>query len=1293
NQVNSNRCDLCGVTFTSAVHRSDHLSGRPHQRAVSRALHAEPAGEAFCCLICDVACNSEASLAAHCRGQAHQRRLKMPEALEYVRNSAEHVRQEDRGGGVVWYWCDLCNIHATSKSDLASHFQGRGHKNAVVRAGVGAPSLAFDASETSSSIVLPGNQQQQAASSTQPLVPNLEAAAAAAASNSIPNHSARIAVASLTDEFSLMSVHSGAQVSQSPLPSLQYASQTVQPANQTVQPASQTVQPANQTVQPASQTVQSATQPVQPASQPVPPVQQPQLHSEILASPWFHFESEGRYRCNLCGTFATSMSNLADHWNGRLHKNKARRAAATASHMSSSAASPSSSAASSSLSAVSPQSVPPQQRPADSVAPAAAGGGSQRQSAITSASTLGLNFDLNGKCASPINLATWGIDVSRLSSSATSSVGVSSTVARSHAAASLSTGFNASASPSAGFNAAASPSAVSPSAGFNTAASPSAGFNAAASPSAGFNTAGFDAAGFNAAASPSTGFNTAGFNAATSPSAGFNTAGFNTAGFNAAASPSAGFNTAGFNAAASPSAGFNAAGFNAAASPSAGFNAAGFNAAASPSAGFNPTASAGLPAAASAALSGSAVPHQAAGQAQPLVESQANGMLRCTVCNVQCNTPDQMLNHKQGKNHLKRLRVSGIAQPAAATDRAGPEPDLQAASYQPVVQLPDGYSLCNLCGIRLHGNNVAAHVAGRDHRRRLAVRCPAPDRQAPPCEFVANPRTDWPIQLRPRIYQLEAYRLCCRHGNALCVLPTGTGKTLVAALAILAALEANPLRSAVFLVDKVLLVLQQTAFLRAQLTQVRMRRFVRPLPPPSSPALPTPTVTRSLAVAAVCGDLHSLPDDQPLAAADLVVTTAAFYANCLRTGALRLDQACLLAMDEAHHCDALHPYSLLAGQVLSMPELESPRLLGFTASPAGQASLPATQKMLVGLLDRLGGARLAWPSSPDAQAQLAEFSVRAGISGRLVPPLTEETAAVAALINHSALVLTALRKAAEASGASDAALLVNQLLSNGGLDCPNLAGVLDEVAERTAGSQPVRLLVEQLLRLSELRSALSLAICEDSRVAELDDAVLSSLLSRELLAEMRQSAEALVDALQLLREGQAATAGAGSVLRALADDLRGTGGARLALVIVRERATARRLTDLLTSHSAFADFADLRPACLIGHGAAGDAGMSVAQQRRLLFSVARGEANALVATPIACEGLDLPRCDLLVLADPPSRVAALVQSRGRVRVDAGRCLVYCRSAEERQRLQDLLAGEANLLQAVRLLAAREGGGS
>ena len=64
----------------------------------------------------------------------------------------------------------------------------------------------------------------------------------------------------------------------------------------------------------------------------------------------------------------------------------------------------------------------------------------------------------------------------------------------------------------------------------------------------------------------------------------------------------------------------------------------------------------------------------------------------------------------------------------------------------------------------------------------------------------------------------------------------------------------------------------------------------------------------------------------------------------------------MVVLDEVHHCTKNHPYNrLLSDHHLSLEPGMRPKLLGLTASPAGQSTKEETLHMLQALLKNLGG--------------------------------------------------------------------------------------------------------------------------------------------------------------------------------------------------------------------------------------------------------------------------------------------------------------------------------------------------
>ena len=196
---------------------------------------------------------------------------------------------------------------------------------------------------------------------------------------------------------------------------------------------------------------------------------------------------------------------------------------------------------------------------------------------------------------------------------------------------------------------------------------------------------------------------------------------------------------------------------------------------------------------------------------------------------------------------------------------------------------------------------------------------------------------------KPYCYQVELYTKAMGK-NSVCFLPTGTGKTLVAALVIANMLHVNPTRQVIFLVDRVLLVLQQSEYLKKELSQVMIENPKRG--------------RRAIRIGAVCGEMKKLEHGARIYEHDLLVITADCYRNHLNNGTLRFDDVCLIVLDEAHHCNKEHPYNVIIKKCYLDSQRHRPKILGLTASPAGEINLERTVKKMQRLLLNLGGASL-----------------------------------------------------------------------------------------------------------------------------------------------------------------------------------------------------------------------------------------------------------------------------------------------------------------------------------------------
>lgn len=157
------------------------------------------------------------------------------------------------------------------------------------------------------------------------------------------------------------------------------------------------------------------------------------------------------------------------------------------------------------------------------------------------------------------------------------------------------------------------------------------------------------------------------------------------------------------------------------------------------------------------------------------------------------------------------------------------------------------------------------------------------------------------MQTPLREYQRQAFDKADVH-STLVVLPTGAGKTLIAAAAAATAVARSGM-PVLFLAPTVLIVRQQAPALHAE-TGLRTYAFYGERRPPSRSEFDV-----------------------------LVATPAAFSALSEREAASFGPQAfSLLVFDEVHHVVKKHPYRTIALALQRMPSETRPRVLGLSAS-------------------------------------------------------------------------------------------------------------------------------------------------------------------------------------------------------------------------------------------------------------------------------------------------------------------------------------------------------------------------
>ena len=173
----------------------------------------------------------------------------------------------------------------------------------------------------------------------------------------------------------------------------------------------------------------------------------------------------------------------------------------------------------------------------------------------------------------------------------------------------------------------------------------------------------------------------------------------------------------------------------------------------------------------------------------------------------------------------------------------------------------------------------------------------------------------------PRQYQLACYIEALQR-DLIIVLPTGSGKTLIASLVAARMNKLNPRLMTLFIVERVPLVYQQGESI---------------------------SLDTHLNVCLLCSEnktdykLRQLREGQ----FNVLVTTAGAVLNLFDFNQLSIEVFCLVILDECHHANGHHDYVKILDRIKSCVSHNKPRIIGLTASPlSAKSDIRSTTKLL-----------------------------------------------------------------------------------------------------------------------------------------------------------------------------------------------------------------------------------------------------------------------------------------------------------------------------------------------------------
>lgn len=475
---------------------------------------------------------------------------------------------------------------------------------------------------------------------------------------------------------------------------------------------------------------------------------------------------------------------------------------------------------------------------------------------------------------------------------------------------------------------------------------------------------------------------------------------------------------------------------------------------------------------------------------------------------------------------------------------------------------------------------------------------------------VEHPRVR-PGTLEDREYQARIAAAALVE-NTLVVLPTGLGKTAIAARVIAEELRLHPTQSVLVLAPTRPLVVQHARTLAATL-------FV-----------PEPIV--------LTGAVSPEKRQALLHPPQLVVATPQVVANDLLQAGFPLAEFSVVVFDEAHRAVGDYPYVAIGRALAGSPTL----VLAMTASPGAQAARVREVWTNLGIrhFEQRGS------SDPDVEPYTHAVKVEP-----VKVPLPAEVQKLGILLRT---VLRTQALSLQRQGVAPPGDLSRR-------DLLEIGRLLDRqiAAARARGepapgpvwaartTQAIAMKANHAIELIETQGVEALRQYlerqrEDAK-GRRSNALRGFLNDPDVLEVDRQLASLH------LEHPKMATA-----VRIVTDELAAHPEARC-IVFTQYRQTAEQLVSELVRAGGEA----VRPVRFVGQASHGtDEGLSQKEQVELLDRFRRGERNCLVATSVAEEGLDIPSTDLVLLYEPVPDEIRTIQRRGRTgRARAGRVLV------------------------------------
>lgn len=459
------------------------------------------------------------------------------------------------------------------------------------------------------------------------------------------------------------------------------------------------------------------------------------------------------------------------------------------------------------------------------------------------------------------------------------------------------------------------------------------------------------------------------------------------------------------------------------------------------------------------------------------------------------------------------------------------------------------------------------------------------------------------LKIKPREYQ-ESILKTCLEKNCLVILPTGTGKTLIAVMLAIEKFKKNPLQK--------ILILAPTK----PLIEQHLESFKK--------LLPEDWAQLDL----FTGKTEANKRKEIWQRSEFVFSTPQCIANDLKKGLYNLSEVCLLIEDEAHRCMKNYSYRFISEKYRE--QYKTPHILGLTASPGNN------KETILKVCENLGisAVEIRTRESSDVKPYLQELEFEE--INVILPSEFEEILILLKSIYLEKIEELKNRKVLFTT-ANKTILLETQRKIMKAINSGNKDGNLLMAASACA----VSIKIQHALELLETQTMTSFKNYLQELIKQANEKKSKGVqrlvsdkrfLKAYTLATTTNLEHPKIEALSII----------------IKDQFKKNPNSKI-IIFAQYRDTVNKLCETISK------IENAKPLAFVGqakktHGT-GDSlttsGLNQKEQKEIIQKFSRGEINILIATSIAEEGLDIPEVNEVIFYEPVPSAIRKIQRTGR----------------------------------------------